>query len=145
MQAEPGTYALVLESQSWQQIQVGRWRALELRPGYYVYIGSAFGPGGLRARVARHFRQEKKLRWHIDYLRVHTTPLGVWLSNGPLRLEHIWATRLARSDGFTPLPGFGSSDCRCQSHLFQTERVERLAPLLDEVNEQTDWWPCPDF
>ncbi|MGE5646166.1 MAG: DUF123 domain-containing protein [Acidobacteriota bacterium] len=26
---------------------------MPLQPGFYVYVGSAFGPGGLRARIGR--------------------------------------------------------------------------------------------
>ncbi|WP_429615053.1 DUF123 domain-containing protein, partial [Sphingobium olei] len=37
-------------------------------PGWYVYAGSAYGPGGLRARIRRHLRRGKLLHWHIDHL-----------------------------------------------------------------------------
>jgi Uri superfamily endonuclease len=64
-----GTYALILRSHSKATTQVGRWGRINLETGYYIYIGSAFGPGGVRARVSRHFRKEKRKHWHIDYLR----------------------------------------------------------------------------
>jgi len=61
---------------------------LDLLPGYYIYIGSAFGPGGVRARMLRHLRADKPKHWHIDYLRefcyshllhTFTKPDNVWL------------------------------------------------------------------
>lgn len=142
MQAETGTYALVLESRSWQKVQIGRWREIEIQPGYYVYIGSAFGPGGVQARVARHFRTDKKQHWHIDFLRAQLTPLGAWVSHGLGRLEHSWAGTLAGLGGFTPVAGFGCSDCRCHSHLFHTHELGNLASLLGEADGKIDWWPC---
>ena len=39
-----------------------------LEPGYYVYIGSGWGPGGLASRICRHLgcRPRRRLHWHID-------------------------------------------------------------------------------
>ena len=60
------------------EILVGRLGALPVEPGFYVYVGSAFGPGGLERRVGRHATTEKKHRWHIDYLTawLHSTRCG---------------------------------------------------------------------
>ncbi|MBX3053585.1 MAG: GIY-YIG nuclease family protein [Caldilineaceae bacterium] len=140
--SSPGTYALILESQTSQVVQIGRWSAIEIQPGYYVYIGSAFGPGGVRARVARHFRLEKSDHWHIDYLRRYLSPLGVWVCHSPARLEHCWAGRLSVAEGYAPLPGFGCSDCRCHSHLFHADELENLAVLLRDGSGEIEWWPC---
>jgi hypothetical protein len=41
-----------------------------LGPGTYVYAGSAFGPGGIRARLRRHFRRDKKLHWYDAPVRI---------------------------------------------------------------------------
>jgi Uri superfamily endonuclease len=38
-----------------------------LEPSLYVYVGSACGPGGLRARLRRHLCGRRgSLHWHID-------------------------------------------------------------------------------
>ena len=118
MKPEAGTYALVLRSSSSMQAKIGKWGILDIRPGYYIYVGSAFGPGGLPARVARHCRQEKSKRWHVDYLREFVTPESVWYSYGPVRYEHDWAAALAKMEGVNPVKGFGCSDCKCEAHLF---------------------------
>ena len=68
----PGTYALVLSASACQKFAVGRLGTLTVEPGFYLYVGSAFGPGGLAARVGRHCRREKTCRWHVDYLRAVT-------------------------------------------------------------------------
>lgn len=122
-----GTYALILRADSAKQIRIGRWGTLDVVPGFYVYVGSAFGPGGVSARVRRHCRQHKKLRWHIDYLREVTTPVQAWCGYGRRDLEHRWAAIFSSQavvprhrGGLTSIPAFGCSDCRCESHLFKT-------------------------
>jgi Uri superfamily endonuclease len=115
---EPGTYALVLASNAARTIQIGKRGELAVEPGFYVYVGSAAGPGGLRARVARHLRESKRIHWHIDFLRMFATIHEVWYTTRVNRTEHRWATALAKMRwASVPLRGFGSSDCRCQAHL----------------------------
>ena len=120
LKPDPGTYALVLQSHSNETIQVGRWGQLDLHPGYYIYVGSAFGPGGVRARVSRHLRTEKRMHWHIDYLRANVTPVKVRVSYAGEHLEHEWAGILLAQADTVPIQGFGCSDCGCFSHLFFT-------------------------
>jgi Uri superfamily endonuclease len=91
MKPEPGTYALILQSHTTARVQIGRWREIDVEPGYYIHIGSAFWPGGVRARISRHCRTDKPKHWHIDYLREFVIPIGVWVSYEPERLEHRWA------------------------------------------------------
>ncbi|NIP37734.1 MAG: GIY-YIG nuclease family protein, partial [Candidatus Dadabacteria bacterium] len=69
MNSESGTYTLIYRNRSKTRVQVGRLGKIYIQPGYYIYVGSAFGPGGVRARVSRHFRKTKRSHWHIDYLR----------------------------------------------------------------------------
>jgi Uri superfamily endonuclease len=123
LKPDPGTYALILRSQSTKAIQVGRWGQLDLQPGYYLYVGSSFGSGGVRARVSRHLRREKRKHWHIDYLREHVTPEEVWISYAANRLEHKWAGILFELPEMLPVQDFGCSDCGCYSHLFFTLRM----------------------
>lgn len=111
--AAPGAYVLWVRLRTPLAATVGRRVAL-LEPGDYFYCGSAQGPGGLRARLARHMRREKKPHWHIDQLTVVGEILGAFVSQD----ESECALNTALSDFPTPLPGFGSTDCpRCSSHL----------------------------
>lgn len=118
MSRRPGTYCLVLRATTAQRIQVGRWGTLDVHPGFYLYVGSAFGPGGLSARVSRHWRKTHARHWHVDYLREVTTPIEVWCSYGSRDFEHRWADYLGAICGVPSVPGFGCSDCDCESHLF---------------------------
>ena len=97
---------------------IGKLDILNMLPGIYVYVGSALGPGGLAARVERHALREKTLHWHIDYVRAETRLVAVWFARGTKQRECHWAKMLERVIGAKiPLEGFGSSDCRCRSHL----------------------------
>ena len=117
-----GSYALVLRLPEAQRLTVGRLGTFVFDAGLYVYVGSAFGPGGLRARIAHHMRRATRPHWHIDYLRRVCTVEDVWYVEGK-RLECVWAERLDRSDDVVALTGFGCSDCRCRSHLFRIDEL----------------------
>jgi len=114
-----GTYALILRCSTEESVQIGKLARLQLRRGFYVYVGSAFGPGGVRARVAHHKRLSSRPHWHIDFLRPHTQLEDVWYSHESISREHEWAQILGALPGaFVPLAAFGSSDCKCRAHLF---------------------------
>jgi Uri superfamily endonuclease len=120
---KPGTYALILSCASNASIQVGRLGTMQLQRGYYVYMGSALGPGGLRARIAHHQKLSTRPHWHIDYLRAHTRLRSVWLWYDGRRHEHEWARAMQKAqDATIPLMGFGASDCSCLSHLYFLQR-----------------------
>jgi histidyl-tRNA synthetase len=112
--ALPGAYLLAITLPAPLVVALPNRPEATLPPGLYLYAGSARGPGGLRARLARHMRAEKKPHWHIDRLTAAGTVGGAWVVPGGnecalvTALEHLPV----------PLPGFGSSDCRCcRSHL----------------------------
>ncbi len=129
--AASGTYALFRAAREGALIGIGRLGRFRLQSGIYVYVGSAFGPGGLRARLAHHCRMEKRQHWHIDYLGPHTKLERLWYSLGSERWEHQWAAAMGTAlQGVVPLPGFGASDCDCVSHLFFFEKSPSLSAFM---------------
>ena len=119
IRAAPGSYALTLFSSQKGSIQVGRLGQLSLERGYYLYVGSARGPGGVKARIAHHQKVASRPHWHIDYLRAVTRVDRVWCTYPRVSQEHRWARLIRKLPGAQmPLAGFGSSDCRCRSHLY---------------------------
>jgi len=109
----PGAYALLILLDA-PLLARARGRSAALEPGRYIYCGSAKGPGGIAARLARHMRQEKRAHWHADQLTGAGRTSGAWVAPGgdECRLN----SELAGLP--TPFEGFGSSDCpRCKSHL----------------------------
>lgn len=135
--AEPGTYALLLRADAEQTIEVGALGAMTVRPGWYVYVGSAFGPGGVRARVRRHARADGAHHWHVDYLRLGTTLAAVWYTHDPARRECVWAAGLRDGpEAWVPLDGFGASDCDCPSHLVAVPSSPSFAAFRDRMQDE---------
>jgi len=119
MKNHPGTYAIILKPRAERSIKVGKLGMLRVQDGYYIYVGSAFGPGGLKARIAHHKRKSHRSRWHIDYLRATAEIQEVWYTYDSKPREHQWVETLAAAKASTaPYPGFGSSDCSCLTHLY---------------------------
>lgn len=78
--AAGGTYCLILRNRVAWRGPVGRLQDCGFAAGWYVYVGSAFGTGGLRARLRHHLRISGRPRWHIDYLRSHMDICEIWYS-----------------------------------------------------------------
>jgi Uri superfamily endonuclease len=109
-----GAYVLAIDLSKPLIVELPGKPAATLPPGRYLYCGSAKGPGGLRARLRRHMRRNKTIRWHVDQLTQAGRVLGVWTF--PDGDECILAAALSHLP--VPIAGFGSSDCRrCRSHL----------------------------
>jgi len=116
---EKGAYALFLRLGSTATVTLGKARGGYIEAGRFVYCGSANGPGGLRARLRRHFRADKPRHWHIDQLTGMAAEIvAVAVPGGD---ECRLVECLLRHPGFEiAYPGFGSSDCNtCKSHLLR--------------------------
>lgn len=115
---DKGSYLLGLRLDQNVVLTVGRLGRFTFPAGYYIYAGSARGPGGLPARLARHQRRQKRFHWHIDYLLPHARLVEVWTLASEQHLECAWAWAVRQVSGAQVVaPRFGASDCRCPSHL----------------------------
>jgi Uri superfamily endonuclease len=124
--ALPGAYVLAVELLKPIAVSIRNRSHVSLAAGRYLYCGSAKGPGGLQARIARHTRQGKAIRWHIDNLTEAGLVFGVWTFVGGNECELVAA--LAHLP--TPVSGFGSSDCRkCKSHLLRWPHTDRRSAV----------------
>lgn len=135
-----GVYALLVRVINPITVEVSGLRIL-LSPGVYVYVGSAGGPGGLRARAVRHFRRYKKIYWHIDRLTTADGAVveGVCYVTGPYGpLIEACASSCMEDTGFAPIPRFGASDDPISStHLFyvgEGELAEGVCRCLRECS-----------
>jgi Uri superfamily endonuclease len=107
------TYQLLIDVARPLPRTIGALGEFDFPAGCYVYTGSA--KQNFEARVARHLRKEKTLRWHIDYLLTapEVAVLDVRRTTEPeCKLNQ-------NAGGKVLIPGFGASDCRagCGSHL----------------------------
>jgi Uri superfamily endonuclease len=119
----PGTYALLLELSADSSLAVGSLGLRTFESGVFLYVGSAFGPGGLRARLLHHLLASPRPHWHIDYLRGVASISQVWTTADPRRLECAWSLAAESLRGAHRVTGFGASDCRCVSHLVGLPRI----------------------
>ena len=130
-----GTYVLVLFLKKGVGLQIGKLGSFNFKRGYYAYVGSAFGPGGLAARLKHHQTPSARPHWHIDYLKTAAALVDIWFSTKPDRSEHAWAEKLLSLEaGQCPVKGFGSSDCRCLSHLVYFKRKPKPDTLSRVLN-----------
>lgn len=134
-----GAYVLVVSLPAPLAVRLGGAAPARLPAGRYLYCGSAYGPGGLRARLTRHFRTDKTIRWHIDQLTTEAVVLGAWALAG--RDECDCVRRLDFLSA--PIDGFGASDClQCRSHLLHWPRRvsrKRLVSALTEAATPPLW------
>ena len=132
-----GTYVAFLHLPHDTDIQVGKLGRYEFQSGFYAYVGSAHGPGGLAARLRHHSNPTPRPHWHIDYLRKMTRLDQVWLMESDKLREHAWAAILPTLDGATlSMRRFGASDCICKTHLFHFQRQPRLCSFQKLVRNR---------
>ena len=109
-----GVYAVISELSDSKEIPVGKSRSYYLSKGYYTYVGSALN--GLEKRLERHLSNRKNMHWHIDYLLESAAVRGMIFATTPENMGCSVADSLSKE--LPSIPGFGCSDCRCDSHLF---------------------------
>ncbi len=122
-----------------RRLGIGSLGEFDIIPGSYAYVGSAFGSGGLRARISHHLESTAEPHWHIDYLLQVATPVEVWFTTAGRKLEHRWAELLEDAPGYrVPILGFGSSDYHRSrsSHLFYSKRQPSFRWFQQQVIER---------
>lgn len=142
MDNRPGSYALILQATERFELKIGKLGKLPGNAGFYVYCGSAFGPGGVAARVKHHSTISANPHWHIDYLRSASTLTEVWYCHDQIKREHDWSQLLTSyTNSRLPMRGFGSSDCQCNSHLIYFKSRPSLANFRQKIKTHyPDHW-----
>jgi hypothetical protein len=62
VEPQPGTYALLFSARANGLVWIGRLGRLRLQSGFYVYIGSPLGSGGVRGRLMITFDRDFHFR-----------------------------------------------------------------------------------
>lgn len=139
----PGTYALLIRLDHACDIAIGKLGRSRFPAGFYLYVGSALGPGGLAGRLARHLRANKRLHWHVDHLLKArgTRIVQVWTFESATRRECDWARTAMRLPGARIIAGrFGASDCRCAAHLIGFTTAPDWAAFALLTGDQVKRW-----
>jgi sugar fermentation stimulation protein A len=128
---DSGNYLILLELPEPRNIETGALGTLRYKAGWYIYAGSA--RKNLSPRINRHLRHvRKKQHWHIDYLTPHSGRIKAYPIYSYRNLECELAAALEHLGG-RGIPGFGSSDCRCKSHLFYFRDMPLKNPAFPEL------------
>ena len=137
---DKGVYTLVISTPVEKQIAIGKMGSRKFPEGYYAYTGSALGKGAtsLGGRILRHLREDKRKRWHIDYLLADDNVSIVTViaaHTGEQRECRI--NRLLRNalQAEALVSRFGSSDCHegCGSHLLYLGRDKKVIRKIVEL------------
>ena len=123
-----GIYVLIIQLNRNIETNVGTLGNVHFRKGYYAYAGSA--QNSLETRIRRHFKIEKRKFWHIDYFldSPETRIIKTYISKANKEQECEIAGQLSKVGN--SIAGFGSSDCKCKSHLVRIEGYDALCNLL---------------
>ncbi|MCD6512679.1 MAG: GIY-YIG nuclease family protein [Thermoplasmata archaeon] len=122
-----GSYVLLIKLDRERKIRVGALGEIYFKPGYYAYVGSAMN--GIEARVSRHLRKNKKMRWHVDYLLQYAEVERIYYKQSNEKEE----CSIASLFSLPFIPRFGSSDCKCKSHLFYSEKTEEIDEVMKKA------------
>ncbi|MFW9875593.1 MAG: DUF123 domain-containing protein [Candidatus Thorarchaeota archaeon] len=125
-----GSYIIVIQIPETVETVIGALGNILFEEGFYFYIGSAMGSYGsntLENRVKRHIStsNNRTIHWHIDYLLNYESSriIKIYLIPSLYRLECIIAEEIMDiSDDI--IEDFGSSDCKCKSHLYYFQQLE---------------------
>lgn len=112
-----GAYILLIKVENDLMLEIKSLKNPHVEKGTYLYCGSANGPGGIGARVARYLKRDKKPHWHVDRLTIAFGVRAFCVFEGQSEcalVEHLRSfPKMAQ-----PIKTFGSSDCEnCFSHL----------------------------
>ena len=109
--------------------------------GWYAYVGSA--RRGRDARVARHRRADKPLRWHADYLFSRHLATRSWLVDTDLTECDLASLLRAQVLYEQPqsLARFGASDCGCEGHIVGVRPVD-VEAVSRRITGRTPWAPA---
>ena len=138
---DKGTYVLIASVGQMKRLEVGALGKFDIVPGFYSYVGSAFGPGGLRGRIGHHLESTAAPHWHIDYLLQIATPVEVWYTTQDRKLERHWADLMVELPGFrAAIRRFGSSDYHRSrsSHLFYSKRRPSFRRFQESVRDKCE-------
>lgn len=112
-----GVYTAFFRVEEEKSIEIGALGEKKFAPGLYVYVGSAMN--SIEKRLKRHFSEDKKLHWHIDYFSLEAEPV-YWLAF-PVESKFECILSRCASESGEPVKDFGASDCSCNSHLYRVK------------------------
>ncbi|ADI32135.1 GIY-YIG nuclease family protein [Staphylothermus hellenicus] len=134
-----GYYVLFIKVGKTCRITTRSGRIFNIKPGIYIYLGSALGKGGLYSRIMRHLGKRKKLFWHIDYLLTcrQAEIIDYLIIECSRNKCFDYESFLSRTltNVLEPIKGFGCSDKpKDLSHLFYCGKtIQKCKSIIEEI------------
>ncbi|MGM0608657.1 MAG: GIY-YIG nuclease family protein [Candidatus Muiribacteriota bacterium] len=122
-------YIIILHNKKKVSIPVAKFGLLNFEPGFYFYIGTSYRSP--EKRIKRHLSQHKKKHWHLDYITEKIKPVKACLFKNVEFSECELNSHIHNEFCTTfPFKKFGSSDCRCYSHLHFIKKRRDIPALF---------------
>ena len=132
-QSDRGVYVLLLRLDKKSEIRIGKLGTFVFPEGFYTYTGSAMN--GLEQRINRHLRRRKRRFWHIDFLLERAQIVAVKKYLTTEKAECLLNTTFMQlKKGSVVARKFGSSDCKCPSHLLHFSKRPLFPGSLKFLN-----------
>lgn len=123
-----GVYNLIIRLSKRVEIRIGHLGTFVFPRGFYVYTGSA--QNGLEKRINRHFSNQKKFHWHIDYFLSYAKIVKALKHTGKKKAECKLNGLIGKIEGAQVIVNkFGSSDCNCSTHLYYFKSISGIKDL----------------
>ena len=133
LEAEKGAYCIIMRLKYDKKIKIGNLGVFDFPEGFYVYVGSAMK--NLEERILRHYSSIKKKKWHIDYFleNAEITKFIVFPSNKKQECE---IAKNLLENGTLIAEKFGSTDCKCKTHLIYFVTKKELSKAISQVKKR---------
>lgn len=132
---EGGVYLLKIKLAQKSKIKVGALGEKLFPAGYYFYAGTA--QRNFESRLKRHYSQQKKLHWHIDYLLKKAELEADYAFEFKKQGECFLTEILNAAGAKTIVSSFGASDCSCNSHLLYFD-FKKGAKIVEKIIKNRD-------
>jgi Uri superfamily endonuclease len=135
---DPGVYAIIIYIKDNINLTLAK-NTHYFTPGYYIYLGSAKQYGGIKSRINRHLKKNKKLKWHIDYLTSnHLVKIKAVIYAKTKIFKECTFVKILKENYFEiASKNFGSSDCKekCGAHLLKPTKYMNLKQIIIAIKE----------
>jgi Uri superfamily endonuclease len=133
LDAKKGSYCIIMRLKYDKKIRIGKLGVFDFPEGFYVYVGSAMK--NLEQRILRHYSALKKKKWHVDYFleSAEIIKFIVFPSN---KKQECKITKILLDDGTIIAEKFGSTDCKCKTHLIYFVTKKELSKAISRLKKK---------
>ena len=135
-----GTYTLIMACKKPFKVKIGKVGQAQIEKGLCLYTGSALGRGAssLEKRVSRHYRKNKRIKWHVDFLTVRpeiVVETAVCLESSERFECRISQLLISKLHAKPVVLHAGSTDCKCAGHLLYLRFADNLNEVLSMLEQ----------